>query len=579
MWREEEIERVLDVLEKCTANAPCIVGPCGVGKTSLGLALRAPVEAHGKKLVAIAASALVAGTGARGALADRISALFDEARKAQPEVVLFVDDLHELLSSGDEAVAELKVQLARGDVRFVAATTTESLRRAIEGDPQLGRRLVPIEIDEPDEEAAFLMVKAAARGFEPRHRIAYDDDAIAAAVSWSIRYLPSRALPDKAIGALDYAGARKKRASLRVESKRSEAAPRVTITDLAQAMSELAGVPTARLLETDRERMLGLEKLLAARVVGHRAPLARIAGQLRKSAAGLRGRRPLGSFLLLGPTGVGKTETAKAIADALFGSADAMTRIDLSEYAESHALARLIGAPPGYVGHDAGGQLTEAVRKRPYQVILLDEVEKAHMDVLLAFLQVLDEGHLTDGRGRKVDFTNTVVACTSNLGSRDVATAVRGKSVGFARSAETASEKSLGDVAVLAAKKHLPLELFNRFDDVLFFAPLSRDEVASVARQALMDLAATLEGRGVRLELEDAVVERLLDLGGFDLELGARPMKRTIAKYIETPLAEMILKGELGRGSVALLGVEDGEIVLDALPPRERAQVVRTANA
>ncbi|NUP08594.1 MAG: AAA domain-containing protein [Polyangiaceae bacterium] len=569
--RQTEVERVLDVLAKFRANAPCLVGPAGVGKTSVALALAAQLAQENTTLIEVAAAALIAGTGARGALADRVATLFDEARRSDERIVLFIDDLHELLAAGDEAVAELKVQLARGDVRFVTATNTESLRRAVENDPHLHRRLVPIEIEEPDEEDAFLMVKAAAESLEPHHGVRYDDDALAAAVGWSVRYLPSRALPDKAIGALDYAGARVKRAAAKQPKRKpGSPAPSVTLADVADAVSELAAVPCERLLETDRERMLALESFLAERVVGHTEPLSKIAAQLRKSAAGLRDRRPLGSFLLLGPTGVGKTETAKALAEALFGAGDAMTRIDLSEYAEAHAVARLIGAPPGYVGHDAGGQLTEAVRKRPYQVILLDEVEKAHQDVLLSFLQVLDEGHMTDGRGRRVDFTNVVIVCTSNLGSRDVAGALRGKAVGFARSGGPSVE-SLSDLAVQCAKKGLPLELFNRFDEILFFAPLSRAEVGGVARHILAGLEDSLERRGIRLEVDDAVIELLLDAGGYDPELGARPMKRTVARLVEGPLAEMILRGELPSGSVALLGVEDGAVVVVAMPARATA--------
>ena len=339
------------------------------------------------------------------------------------------------------------------------------------------------------------------------------------------------------------------------------------MSDVAGVVAELSDVPRERLLETDGERMLALEQLLAERVVGHGEALGRVARVLRRNAAGMRGRRPIGSFLLLGPTGVGKTETAKAIAEALFHSADAMTRLDLSEFAEAHARARLGGAPPGYVGHEAGGQLTEAVRKRPYQVVLLDEIEKAHRDVLLTFLQVLDEGRLTDGRGRRVDFTNTVIVLTSNLGASEAGAASRDRPMGFGRAAGPTKER-LADVVIGAARSALAPELYNRIDEVLCFAPLTRDEVAEIARRMLADLGRSLGDRGIRLDVTPGAVEALLDAGGFDASLGARPMRRTIGRLVEAPLAEMILRGDLGEGAVALLDVEEGKIVVDAIHAR-----------
>jgi ATP-dependent Clp protease ATP-binding subunit ClpC len=374
-----------------------------------------------------------------------------------------------------------------------------------------------------------------------------------------MRYLPGRALPDKAIAILDLAGAR---------ARRKAGGPiELGLEHIASVVAEIADVPVERLLETDRERMLSLEKFLADRVVGHGAALARVARVVRRNAAGLRSRRPIGSFLLLGPTGVGKTETAKALAEALFHSPDAMTRLDFSEYAEPHAVARLIGSPPGYVGHDAGGQLTEAVRKRPYQVVLLDEIEKAHRDVLEAFLQVFDEGRLTDGRGRRVDFTNTVIVMTSNLGAAEVAAMREGHKVGFARAQGPSgpAPERLAETMITAARAFLPPELYNRIDEVLCFGPLARTEVAEIARRLLGGLADTLEARGIRLEVEPAVLDALLDAGGFDASLGARPMKRTLERLVENPLAELILRGELDEGSVALVSVDGGEIVVDAL--------------
>jgi ATP-dependent Clp protease ATP-binding subunit ClpC len=338
---------------------------------------------------------------------------------------------------------------------------------------------------------------------------------------------------------------------------------------VAEVVAELSDMPIERLLESDGDRMLRLEEILADRVVGHGQQIGRIARILRRNAAGLGSRRPIGSFLLLGPTGVGKTETAKAIAEVLFHCESAMTRLDLSEFSEPHAVARLIGAPPGYVGHEAGGQLTEAVRRRPYQVILLDELEKAHPDVLTTFLGVFDEGRLTDGRGRLVDFTNTVILMTSNLGSEVLGQAAK-RRVGFG-GGEPAPAEDISAKIVLAARAALAPELYNRIDEVLVFAPLERHDVREIARRLLEGFKTSLLAqRGVSLEFGPELIEYLMNAGGFEPTLGARPMKRTIARLLEAPLAERILRGELPRGAVLLANVEGGELEIDILD-RERA--------
>jgi ATP-dependent Clp protease ATP-binding subunit ClpC len=570
--RDEEIERTLDVLAKRCANNPCLVGVAGVGKTSIarGIALRIArgedvATLDDRVLVEIEPAALLAGTGMRGALAERIAQIKAEVRRSEGRVVLFFDEIHTLFSdANDEGTSELKMALAKGELGCIGATTVEEYRRVIEADAALARRFTPVEVCELGPEDAFLALEQVAPVFAKHHGVEYADKAIASSITWSVRYLPGKALPDKALGILDLAGARARR--------RGEA--RVCPEQIAEVVSELAGVPTERLLETDGDRMLRLEELLGARIVGHKHALSRIAMVLRRNASGFRSRRPIGSFLLLGPTGVGKTETAKAIAECLFYSSAAMTRLDLSEYAEPHAIARLVGAPPGYVGHEAGGQLTEAVRRRPYQVILLDEIEKAHRDVLEAFLQVFDEGRLTDGRGRTIDFTNTVILLTSNLGAEVAAPRATRARIGFGGRAgqDGEADAQASEKVVAAARAALPPELYNRLDEVLAFAPLTRGDVAEVARRMLVTLGEDLERtRGVRLDVSEAAIEALLDAGGYDADLGARPMRRAIGRLVEAPIAEMVLRGELQRGDVATVDCEGGAVVVDSVTPRPRA--------
>ncbi|HXX67245.1 MAG TPA: ATP-dependent Clp protease ATP-binding subunit [Polyangiaceae bacterium] len=562
LGREAEIERTLDVLAKREANCPCLVGPAGVGKTSVvrGLAQRvasvaAIASLDDRIVVEIDAAALLTGTGVRGALAERVSQLRTEAARFEGRLVLFFDEIHAVLANDEEAAAELKAALSRGELSCIAATTHEDYKRVILSDGALARRLTPIEVVELGPEEAALALERVAPAFERHHGVRFEPSAVVAAVAWSARYIPERALPDKAVSLLDLAGARARR--------RGEV--QVGREQVAEVVSETTCVPLERLLETDGERMLRLEESMAARIVGHRDALARIARVLRRNASGFHSRRPIGSFLLLGPTGVGKTETAKAIAECLFHAPHAMTRLDLSEYAEAHAIARLVGAPPGYIGHEAGGQLTEAVRKKPYQVLLLDEIEKAHRDVLEAFLQVFDEGRMTDGRGRVVDFTNVVVAMTSNLGAEVAHPAARGR-IGFGATSTERDFRAYEEAVCSAARAALVPELYNRIDEVIAFAPLGRADVAEVARRLLSALAQDLaNARGIRLEVGDAAVAALLDQGGFDAQLGARPMRRTIARLVEAPIAEMLLKGELQRGDVARVGAKGGRVVVDRI--------------
>ena len=560
--RAVEIDQALDVLAKRHGNNPLLVGHAGVGKTSVvqGIAQRIAKRDEVSSLddriiIEVPISELLAGTHARGSLAERVAAIRNEVREGKGRVVLFFDEIHALFTreAAEEVHGELKIALARGELPCIGTTTEEEYRRAIESDPALARRFSVVEVEEPDQEVAREILAGCVPAFAKHHGVAYDDEALSSAVGWCVRYLPGRALPDKALSVLDLAGARARRRSMRT----------VNPAGIAEVIAELTDMPVERLMESDGERMLALESLLGERVVGHAQALRRMATILRRNAAGFRSKRPIGTFLLLGPTGVGKTESAKAIAHALFHAETAMTRLDMAEYAEPHAVARLIGAPPGYIGHDAGGQLTEAVRRRPYQVILLDEIEKAHRDVLESFLAVFDEGRLTDGRGRTIDFTNTVIILTSNLGAEEVSAAGT-RSIGFGK-AESAAE-SIEAALLGAARAALPPELYNRFDEVIAFAPLKRSEVAEIARRMLGALSKTLEAaRGVLLDVDDDAVERLLSSGGYDPELGARPMKRTVARLVEAPIADMILRGQLSAGDVARVTVEEGEIVIDVV--------------
>ncbi|WXB00276.1 ATP-dependent Clp protease ATP-binding subunit [Pendulispora brunnea] len=518
-------------------------------------------------LVAIDPPVLLAGTGMRGQLAERMQQLLAEVKKSEGRIVLVFEEIHALFGAdgGDEGISELKAALASGQVRCIGTSSPKEYRRVIESDGALARRFSVVEVEEPGDDEALAIMENVIPLFEGHHHARYAKEALAASLRWSVRYLPGRALPDKSISVLDLAGARSRRRKL------AEVGPE----QVAEVVAELAGVPVERLLETDSERMLRFEALLAQRIVGHTDALARIAAVLRRNASGFRTRRPIGSFLLLGPTGVGKTETAKAIAELLFHSENAMTRLDLSEYAEPHAVSRLVGAPPGYVGHEAGGFLTEAVRRRPYQVVLLDEIEKAHRDVLEAFLQVFDDGRLTDGRGRTVDFTNTVILLTSNIGADVARPRPSTRRIGFSPAdaaarddADRREATAYSDAIVAAARSALPPELYNRLDEVMAFAPLTRTDVAEVARRMLAALGAELERtRGIRLDASEDAIAALLDAGGFDPEMGARPMRRTIARLVEAPIAEMLLRQEVRRGDIATVDVEDGAIIVDAVTP------------
>lgn len=555
--RDREIEEVLDVLARRRANNPVLVGPSGVGKTAIveGLAQRLYAEEGDARIVVeVSAGTLVSGTGVRGALAEKIARLRKEVKASEGRVLLFIDEIHALIGTGDgpdDLASELKAALSRGELPCVGATTELEYRKVFERDVALSRRFTRIEVGEPSRDATLAILQSAVLHYERFHGVAYARDALEAAVDMSVRYLPEQHLPDKAIGLIDRAGARARRRS-------SDGVDREAI---AQVVSEQAKVPLDRLLMRDKERLLRLEQTLSERVVGQQDALTKVSEAIRKGAVGLRGTRPLGVFLFLGSTGVGKTELAKALNDELFGGHN-MTRLDMSEYSESHAVARLFGAPPGYVGHEDGGQLTESVRKRPYQLILLDEIEKAHPEVLLSMLPLFDEGRLTDGRGRTVDFTNTVIVLTSNLCVAEVS---RSKSIGFGGDAEEQGD-STGQRTLLAVRKALPPEVFNRLDEVIYFPRLTREDVGQIATRMLASISAVLlREQGIEIEVDASVIDSLIAAGGYDPELGARPLRRTVGREVEAQIASVVLRGQLARGGRARLYGEGAKVRLEVL--------------
>jgi len=554
--RDAEIERLLDVLARRRSNNPILVGPPGVGKTAIveGLARRLAQGGTGVRglegtiLVELSAGGLVSGTGVRGALSERVRRLQFEVKRANGKIVLFIDEVHALFTGGDspdDLSHELKASLARGELPCIGATTDVEYRKYVERDAALARRFSPIHVAEPTAEDAIEILKGIAPRYEVHHGIAYEQEAVASAVELSVRYMADQSLPDKAIGILDLAGARVRRRGGAIVDRES----------VARVVADKVRVPVERLLVSDAQKLLELERHLADHVVGHRAVMRRISDALRKGAAGFHGQRPLATFLFLGPTGVGKTETARAL-NELFFMGCPMTRIDMSELSESHAVAKLVGAPPGYIGHDTGGQLTESIRHRPYQLVLLDEIEKAHMDVLQSLLPLLEDGRLTDGKGRTVDCTHTIVVMTSNLGAQQ-APGSQG-AIGFRD--ESAHSADGVAAALAAARRALPPELWNRIDEPLFFGALELDEVAEIARRMAAKVAQQLrERQGVELRIDDTAIDSLVALGGYDAALGARPMRRAIGRMVEAPLAASILAGEFDRGDrIIAVGDPDG---------------------
>jgi ATP-dependent Clp protease ATP-binding subunit ClpC len=603
--REDEVEQVLEVLSRRTKNNPVLIGDPGVGKTAIveGIAQRmaegtVPEPLRNRRLVALDLTAMVAGTAYRGEFEERLTAVIDEVTAAARTVVLFLDELHTVIGAGAaegaamDAASILKPALARGDLQLVGATTVEEYRRHIERDPALERRFQPILVAEPSVEDTVAILRGLRKRYELHHQVRITDEATDAAARLSHRYLTDRFLPDKAIDLIDRASARVRRRAQapsedtraleqRVEQltrakdiavdaedyERAEALtraldlaiveletvhagptrpPEVGADDVADIVARSTGIPVAQLTEVERHRLLHLEEQLRQRVVGQDEAVEAVADAVRASRAGLsHPDRPVGSFLFLGPTGVGKTELARALAQALFGSQERLVRIDMSEFQDKHTVSRLVGAPPGYVGHEEAGQLTDAVRRTPYTVLLLDEIEKAHADVSNILLQVFDAGRLTDSRGRTVNFANTVIIMTSNLGGEALLAAT---SAG--RSVEEVREPLMASVG-----RHFRPEFLNRIDEIVLFRGLDRPQLRTITELLLEQTRQRLRAQDITLRLDEDAIDWLAGRG-YQPEFGARPLRRTIGRELDRKLSRMLLAGDLRpgqdvRGSVA----------------------------
>ena len=617
--RENEIERLVQILARRNKNNAALIGEAGVGKTAVVEGLAQAIAARdvpdlllGRRIVSLDLTLMVAGTKYRGEFEKRIKAVLDETRRAG-NVILFVDEIHTLVGAGGaegamDAANIVKPALARGELQCIGATTLDEYRKSIEKDPALERRFQTLRVEEPTVEQTVEILRGLAPRYESFHKVKYHPEALEAAASLSARYVSGRYLPDKAIDLIDETGARvhigastrpaefkaeeaavaealrakdeavakqdfeaasrfrddalarRKALDERLEAWKREhggdAAAEVTEDDIAETLSRSTGIPVRRMGKDETARLLDLEKELSAAVVGQDEAISTLARALRRSRTGLRDpRRPIGSFLFLGPTGVGKTLLARTLATQIFGDEKALIQVDMSEYAERHEVSRLVGAPPGYVGYDQGGQLTERVRRHPYSVVLFDEVEKAHPDVMHMLLQILEEGRLTDSLGRQVDFRNTVVILTSNLGF-DFGKSGRG--LGFAPDTEQKDFERLKGQLMTQARQVFKPELLNRFDDIIVFRQLERADVSKILDIELKRVTDRLAAaKGIAVELDESARNFLLDKG-FDQAFGARPLRRAIENHLESPLAEALLSGELGASPKLVVGSCDG---------------------
>lgn len=620
--REKEIQRVIQILSRRTKNNPVLIGEPGVGKTAVaeGLALEiakgnVPEILKDKRVVSLDLTGMVAGAKYRGDFEERIKAAIDEAKKSK-NTILFIDELHTIVGAGAaegsaDAANILKPSLARGDFQVIGATTLNEYRKYIEKDAALERRFQPVKVGEPTPEQAVQILKGLRDSYEAHHKVKITDEAINAAVTLSSRYIADRYLPDKAIDLIDEGASKVRLASLtspdnvkeledeiadyekekasaineqdferaarlrdeqkELQTKLDDAKKKwqdqqkgnsgeVTAEDIAKIVSEWTGIPVVQLTKEESERLLNMENVLHERVIGQSEAVTAIAKAIRRGRVGLKDpKRPVGSFIFLGPTGVGKTELCKALAEAMFGDENAMLRLDMSEYMEKHTVSKLIGSPPGYVGFEEGGQLTEKVRRKPYSVVLFDEIEKAHPDVFNMLLQILEDGRLTDSQGRTVDFKNTVIIMTSNVGARLITE--KQSSLGFNSENENVEESEKKDIKELVTgelRKVFRPEFLNRVDDIIVFNKLNKDEIKQIAVKMLKTLENRLDKMNIKISFTDNAVSEIADKG-FDENYGARPLRRAIQNEIEDPLSEQMLEGKVKDGAVVTCDFADGQ--------------------
>ena len=620
--RDTETERVIQILSRRQKNNPCLIGEPGVGKTAVveGLAEKivngsVPETLKNKSIVTLDVAGMIAGAKYRGEFEERLKSIMEEVRK-NPDIILFIDEIHTIVGAGAaegavDAANILKPALARGEMQVIGATTIAEYRAHIEKDAALERRFQSVMVGEPTPEESVAILKGLRDKYEAHHKLKISDEAIEAAVNLSKRYIADRFLPDKAIDLVDEAASKlrisahtspeglketeqriatlkrekeeaisaqdfEKAAKLRDEEKNAEEAYQkaktewenevkgqaltVTATDIADVVTQWTGIPVSRLMEEESERLLHLEELLGKRVIGQDAAVSAVAKAIRRGRMGLKDpKRPIGSFIFLGPTGVGKTELTKALAELLFGDPNAMIRLDMSEYMEKHSVSKLIGSPPGYVGYEEGGQLTEKIRRRPYSVVLFDEIEKAHPDVFNILLQVLEDGVLTDSQGRKVDFKNTILIMTSNVGASALTGPAKG-TLGFSEKPEEENtEKVAHDRVMEALKATFRPEFLNRIDDIIIFNRLTEEDIKKIAHLMLSEVGARIHDLGIEITFDDSVAA-LMAKEGFDAVYGARPLRRAIVRLVEDPFSGEMLEGRIKAGDKVNAVEKDGKV-------------------